>query len=174
MTLPTLYIPVGAPGCGKSTLGGMLVDGGLVPPGCVISPDSLRENLLGDASDQSHGNLIFKTAYASVECALTAGRSVYFDATNTSVKSINRLIKRLDSVDFMVHVIFFNTHLASCLSYNSLRDRQVPKDVIERMHGQAYITWQMRENINTQGRLITIDPTHRTIWDEMSEIELSK
>ena len=64
-----LYVLCGPSYCGKSTYFNKLKNyisahGNNVT---IINPDSIREELLGDASDQSHGDLVFKTAHQRVE-----------------------------------------------------------------------------------------------------------
>lgn len=61
----------------------------VIPPKaiCVICPDDIRQELLGDASDQSRGNLIFKVVDERIRFALEHKIDVLYDATNTHEKT---------------------------------------------------------------------------------------
>lgn len=47
-----IYIPIGVPGCGKSTFGSQLVEDGAITPDSIVCPDSFRELLTGDRANQ--------------------------------------------------------------------------------------------------------------------------
>lgn len=177
---PTIFIPVGVPGSGKSFLGAAMVDVDIVAPGCVISPDNLRENLLGDVTCQEHNDRIFKVAYASLEAAIAAGQSVYFDATNASEWTIKTILRVADRVGepYRVEVIKMSTSLDTSLTQNTLRDRVVPEHVIHAFVGKvAKIKWddldeavEQLENIEE----FKVHDDHIKILEYLGELSLSR
>jgi predicted kinase len=88
---PALYIPVGIPGCGKSTFAEKVL-----PLAHVISTDKIRA-ALGDVTDQSQNDLVFERFHTTVRDYLELslpGAMIYADATNLtrSAREILRAI----------------------------------------------------------------------------------
>ena len=76
-----LIVMCGAPGSGKSTVAEAVAeDFGFV----IVCPDDIREELFGDASDQSQGWRVFQIAYERMRDGLLTDdvSGVIFDATN--------------------------------------------------------------------------------------------
>lgn len=121
-----LYITVGIPGSGKSTWAHKQKN-------CVlICPDDIRAELLGDASNQSNGSMIFKTAYNRITDALACGNDVIFDATSVKAKDRKRLIEWFGATAEMI-AVYFDTPIEICRQRNANRSRFVPNEVIDRM-----------------------------------------
>jgi predicted kinase len=139
-----LFIPVGPPGCGKTTLAGLAVDAGLLPDVGVVSPDHYRAVLTGNRADQSANVTVFEIVENIVEHRLTRWLDTWVDATNLG-SSVDRwkavaaaahigptLNPDPDAVE--VVVIVFDVPLPTLLDRNERRAHPVPVDVIRRMH----------------------------------------
>ena len=101
-------------------------------PMYVICPDDIRKELLGDASDQSNGTMIFETAYESVGKALNSPlNTVFFDATSLTPTRRKPLIeiakKHITSCFAAVMPDFTEEELTARVA---TRERKVPLDVV--------------------------------------------
>ena len=98
----------------------------------VVCPDDIREELLGDASDQSNGKMIFETAYERVDKALNSPlNTVFFDATSLTPARRKPLIeiakKHMVSCFAAVMPDFTEEELTARVA---TRERKVPLDVV--------------------------------------------
>lgn len=101
-------------------------------PMYVICPDDIRKELLGDASDQSNGKMIFETAYERVDKALNSPlNTVFFDATSLTPARRKPLIeiakKHRTSCFAVVMPDFTEEELTARVA---TRERKVPLDVV--------------------------------------------
>ena len=101
-------------------------------PMYVICPDDIREELLGDASDQSNGKMIFETAYERVDKALNSPlNTVFFDATSLTPARrkppIEIAKKHRVSCFAVVMPDFTEEELTARVA---TRERKVPLDVV--------------------------------------------
>lgn len=122
-----LFIPVGLPGCGKTTFGERFFE-----QHRRISTDDIRESLSGDASDQSKNGEVFARFHRHIEIGLkTNPEGFYADATNLDKRARQELIAIADSVSAEIHVILFdNANQAVVRNVN--RERVVPDHVMLR------------------------------------------
>ena len=101
-------------------------------PMCVVCPDDIREELLGDAGDQSNGKMIFETAYERVDKALESLlNTVIFDATSLTParrKSLIEIAKKHRVSCFAVVMPDFTEEELTARVEN--RERKVPLDVV--------------------------------------------
>lgn len=118
----TLYIPVGIPGSGKSTLGKYWFKSSE-----IVSPDTFREMLTDSVMDQSANATVFELAHKVTEYRLRRGRDVYFDATNLDPG------KWPDPQGHELVCIFMSTTVAECCKRNAARDRVVPAYAMDKM-----------------------------------------
>ena len=101
-------------------------------PMYVICPDDIRKELLGDASNQSNGKMIFETAYERVDKALNSPlNTVFFDATSLTPARRKPLIeiakKHITSCFAAVMPDFTEEELTVRVA---TRERKVPLDVV--------------------------------------------
>lgn len=101
-------------------------------PMCVVCPDDIRKELLGDANDQSNGKMIFETAYERVDKALNSSlNTVFFDATSLTPARRKPLIeiakKHRVSCFAVVMPDFTEEELTARVA---TRERKVPLDVV--------------------------------------------
>jgi predicted kinase len=132
--MPIAVIGIGVPGSGKTTI--------LMPLAerfdcAYINRDDLREELLGDARDQSRNKEIWEEGNRRTIAALLAGKDVVIDATFVEGW------KRREMVQFVrdhgaTSVVGFYADVPAALAKerNQGRNRTVPDDVIDRMEEQ--------------------------------------
>lgn len=101
-------------------------------PMYVICPDDIREELLGDAGDQSNGKMIFETAYERVDKALNSPlNTVFFDATSLTParrKPLIEIAKKYRVSCFAVVMPDFTEE--ELTARVATRERKVPLDVV--------------------------------------------
>lgn len=130
MQVPAFTMMVGLPGSGKSYAAEELS----AQTGAIIhSSDSIREELCGDANEQSINKKVFEVLHERVISDLKNGRDVIYDATNISKNRRVEFLSSIKDITCIKTCVFVNTPLSLCFERNSSRDRIVPKDVIERM-----------------------------------------
>jgi predicted kinase len=122
---PRLYIPVGLPGCGKSTLAHNLLG-----EAAIISTDEIRAEL-STVDDQSKNKQVFETFHSMVDACLGNRQSTYADATNLDARARDTLRHIGFSNKAEVHVFLF-TNVKEAIIRNSQRERRVPDDVMLR------------------------------------------
>ena len=162
-----LYILVGIPGSGKSTVAKMLSQ--RIQNSVIVSSDEAREELFGDPSKQyddeiciailehigydlTHldqveldrelravGNrLVFNRVDTKVKEYLSRGVSVIYDATNISQRTQSEILRRYKKFYTSAYVYYVKTSLEIALERNRKRDRVVPEDVIRRCYNRLH------------------------------------
>ena len=128
-----LVMLVGPPGAGKSTIAENIKNEYMNFE--IVCPDKVREEVTGDANNQSRNTEVFGKVYNKLIELLADGSNVIYDATNC--RSIYRY-KILDVCkDYFKKVIcvVVTTNIGDCLERNRTRyERNVPEDVIENMY----------------------------------------
>ncbi len=127
-----LFIPVGLPGCGKSTFAERVMANMNFH---IYSTDQIRERLTGDARTQTSNDQVFDLFHESIEDSLRYGANVYADATNLRDFARERLRKMSGYIAVTTHVLVF-TNTAQAVERNLKRDRVVPPDVMVRFIAQ--------------------------------------
>ena len=121
-----LYIPMGLPGCGKSTFASKIMSHAV-----RVSSDDIREQLTGDATNQSRNDEVFKQYYHRITLMLSSGRSVYADATNLRDFARRDLRNIAQNRKIETHLFVFN-NIEQAVRRNATRERVVPEDVMGR------------------------------------------
>lgn len=129
-----LFIPVGIPGCGKSTYAERVLDSDNLK---VLETDAIRaemveEGLLESVSDMSKNEAVFDRFHLDISEALTSDYDVYADATNLRDFARQRL-RVLAEEDGAETVLLFFHNVTQAVSRNVKRERVVPADVMVRM-----------------------------------------
>jgi predicted kinase len=130
-----LILLIGIPGSGKSTLATQLLTE--CPQMQLVSTDAIRGQLFGSQATQGPWFLIWQEIEKQFQEATTANIPTIFDATNAQRKNRQEVIQLARSIGF-THItgMWVRTPVWLCLIRNKERDRQVPEEVILRMHRQ--------------------------------------
>ena len=128
-----LYVLCGPSYCGKSTYAEKLKNhisahGTNVT---IVNPDSIREEVFGDAGKQDQGHIIFQIAYGRVEEALAREDIVIFDATSLTPRARKPLINIAQKYKTMVVAITFKElSMAEFVERYAVRERRVPIEIV--------------------------------------------
>jgi len=135
---PSLFLLIGLPGSGKSYLAQTLLVAD--PRRQLISTDAIRSQLFGDEAIQGPWFLIWRQVQRQLQQVVLqssstwAGAAIY-DATNARRRHRRELITLARAIGFTaITGLWLDTPLWLCLARNRRRQRQVPEDVILRMH----------------------------------------
>jgi protein phosphatase len=134
---PSLILMVGPAGSGKSTLAGRLFAADE-----IISSDTLRERLSGDAADQTVSGTAFALLHRIVRRRLAAGRRTVVDATNLRPHHRRPLLQMARAVSVPVAAIALDLPRDIVLARDAARRRVVGSATIDRQ-----LAW-LRETID--------------------------
>lgn len=126
---PTLHIMCGPSYSGKSTVARRLHKN--IDKSLIICPDTIREELNGDAGNQRVSGRAFKLAYERTRLALRSGYDVIFDATSLHLYDREKLYEIAQEEQSNAAVEFCVCELAEAKERRKLRARVVPEDVVE-------------------------------------------
>lgn len=123
---PELVMLVGLPGSGKSYLAHNLLIEGYT----VHSSDKIREEHSKDITNVE----VFQLLHNRVKNDLKNNISCVYDATNISYKRRIGFLRELTKINCFKKCVVIATPYEVCLQQNTLRERRVPEEVIERMY----------------------------------------
>lgn len=127
-----LILLIGLPGSGKSYLAQKLLE----PQRQLVSTDAIRYQLFGNEAIQGPWLLIWQEVQRQFQQAASAGEAIY-DATNAVRRHRREVIALARATGFTQIIgLWVDTPVWLCLARNRRRQRQVPEDVIFRMHRQ--------------------------------------
>lgn len=98
----------------------------------VVSLDALREELDVDPTDDQGG--IAQAAREACREHLRARRDFALSATNLTERIRGRWVNLFADYDARIEMVHLDVPLATALSRNRRRQRQVPEGVIRRLH----------------------------------------
>lgn len=98
----------------------------------IVSSDAIREEVLGDANDQSHNQEVFNIVEKRCREALKTNKEVVLDATNLNRKRRINFIKTMPKCE--VEAVVFAIPFEECCKRNAARERVVPQSAMERMY----------------------------------------
>ncbi len=139
-----LIILCGLPGCGKSSYAEnfKLIDDTFYEGATVVhSSDAIREELFGDPSFQGDNAKVFELMHKRTRDDLKAGKTVIYDATNITRKARKAAIACAHPTNDTVecHVVWAEPE--ECVRRDSLRDRKVGPEVIDKMLRRWQSPW---------------------------------
>lgn len=153
--MKVLHVLIGAAGTGKSTVAEKLI-AGFKKNGRMysyISTDNIREELCGNASDQSRNRDVFEIAHDRLDQAFEYDCDVIFDACSLTPKSRRPLREIGDRHGAFRIAYIMETSFDEALKRNAQRDRKVPEDVIQRHfekltfpHNEGFLVYKVPEN----------------------------
>lgn len=126
-----LLMMVGLAGSGKSTFAKGIIEGrdDIV----YLSSDELRQEILGDVSDQSKNSEVFVEMVKRAKQALEDGKHIIYDSTNINRKKRRGLLQQLPKNVEKI-VCYMDTEYKDVIKQNQERERVVPQHAIDRMY----------------------------------------
>lgn len=124
------YMVVGPSGVGKSTLLQNLKRNEMIDK--IVSSDSIREELFGDASYQGDNNKVFNEVHNRIYQALKNEESVAYDATNLSSRRRKNFLKTLERFNVKKICIILVAEPELLIKKQNERARKVQKEVIKK------------------------------------------
>jgi predicted kinase len=150
--LKQLVLMVGVPGSGKSTLAQRLVDKGYA----VLNADSIRQELWGDAADQREPEKVFEVFYQRMDELLDAARDIVIDNINTNPLHREQIISRARKKSYTdIQLWVLDVPLETCLERNRSRSRNVPDDIVKKMHTTLFGPGRPGKH---EGRVVIVRP----------------
>lgn len=132
---PTFIMMIGISGSGKSYYINKIIKDHSYT---IVSPDEIRREVLGNISDQSSGDTIWRIAKERVVSNLKQGKDVILDATNVNTKSRRNFIKDLPDCNLKALILPANVELSKERIKKDLesgKDRSaVPPEVVDRQY----------------------------------------
>lgn len=131
---------VGIAGSGKSTFARLIMEAHRYPDEefVLLSSDSIREELYGDASNQSNPSKIFTLMNERTSKALAESKSVIYDATNLIAERRKLLVRAIHNKfpNCRCDCIRMVISIEECIARQAYRARKVPAAVITRQAHQ--------------------------------------
>ena len=126
---------VGLPGSGKSFFAQKLQVKS--PQYQLISTDRIRGKLFGDEAVQGPWLKIWSEVERQFKRAVQDSADAIYDATNTQRRQRKEVIIAAREIGFHpIFALWVNAPLEKCLHRNQNRPRQVPEEIILKMHRQ--------------------------------------
>lgn len=130
---------VGIVGCGKTTIARKLLEENEL----LLDSDAIREELFGDAADQSNPALVFATMEKRTIDALNNGQNVSYVACNIwsrkRISFLAALKKKVKNCIYECKIV--DAPIELCRQRNSARSRIVPAFVIDKQLRQFEIPY---------------------------------
>lgn len=152
MNKPVLYVLIGIPASGKSTIAKSF--------NCsIVSLNDIGFKLYGSEKERTNNKQVFEEACCQVEKCLENGNSVVYDAPNLQQNERRDFLNRISTKCKKIGVLVA-TDIEIALEQNKSRLRQVPETVILRMYKgfnfpdisegfDRVIIWTNPKNIST-------------------------
>lgn len=128
-----LVIPVGIPGCGKSTLATNLRGHGAMPKQGIVSRDEYREILTGDLSNQTMNDEVFRITDAIAVARLKCKQHVYLDATNLVPGWYSVVQMAAEGYNHTIVVVPFDNIEKAIIQNEKRGNLAVPAKVMDKM-----------------------------------------
>lgn len=137
--IPVLFMMVGLPGSGKSYVANLtyVQRGDKISKPVIHSSDNLREELYGDANDQTDNAKVFQILHKRIKADLQNGIDVIYDATNISKKRRTAFLNEIHKIKCRKVCMCVMAPYSICLLRNQDRERVVPKEAVRKM----YLNW---------------------------------
>lgn len=141
-TKPKLYLTIGPSGSGKTT---WATEYCAKNPGTIyINPDIMRAVLTGNESNQDKNAEVFDVCGKMCEYFMRLGSDILIDATNYNKKNRRCFVGLGRNNYYEIIAIIFKTDVNTCFLRNSLRERRVPNDIIQK-HFDLYEAPNLQE-----------------------------
>jgi len=135
MNRPILAVMIGISGSGKSTYANGLKTSLNAQ---LVETDEIRQELTGDAEDQSQNGKVFEIARKRVNDYLAQGKNTIIDATSLTIRDRKDWIEIGKANNAEIRAYFIDTPVSICKSQNSKRKRKVPEWVIDKQVSKLF------------------------------------
>ena len=129
---PYLILMVGLPGSGKSTIAELLHND--YKDSVILSTDKIREEFFNDVNDMSNNDMVFNMLHDMIKDNIKSCRTTIVDCCNISMKSRRPIIDIGKRLNCTICAYIVPTLIDECYRRNSLRERKVPDNVIDKMY----------------------------------------
>lgn len=138
-----VYLPIGLPGCGKSTLADNLIARGVLDADAVVSTDALRRICTGHHSLQNENGTVFAITRKLVCARLRNDLDTWVDATNLSEAWRSEMAEFCRLYDGKLIFVLFETPFEEAQRRNLEREVPVPEAVMNKMFKEILdIAWE--------------------------------
>lgn len=141
-----LFITVGIPGTGKSTWASTYLKDAK-----VVSSDAIREELSGDATDQTKNGQVFNVFHQRIGEGLAQDLDVVADSTALDRFARENILAVAAIFKCEIHLIVFS-NVEQAAVRNAARERVVPQDVMIKMLGKFE---KFKSDLPAESRLYT-------------------
>lgn len=159
----SLYLPVGPPGCGKSTLREWALQQNHIKESDVVCPDDLRVWLTGDRANQEANGAVFQVVKIVTSNRLAHEQDVWLDATNLHTGDRNKWVQDARMWGAKVTVILFDVDESELRLRNTTREHPVPEVVLDRMIARWHLVRTEWVDNKIQGDIVCSDEVFRKI-----------
>ena len=125
---PSFVMLVGLSASGKSSIAKQLENKGYT----IHSSDKIREEILGDYTDQTQNNKVFAEMHKRTKNSLLNGQSVVYDATNLTIKDRNSILSVIKNIKCKKIALLVVKNFEQCILDNKDREYPVPEYVIKK------------------------------------------
>lgn len=125
---PLFIMLVGLSASGKSSIAKQLENKGYI----IHSSDKIREEILGDCTDQTQNNKVFAEMHKRTKNSLLNGQSVVYDATNLTIKDRNSILSVIKNIKCKKIALLVVKNFEQCILDNKDREHPVPEHVIKK------------------------------------------
>lgn len=124
---------------GKSTIAKELA---IKHNACIVSSDSIREEICRDVADQSKNEEVFKIFHKRIREYLNKEQNVIADATNITMKSRRAIIENVRKLDVEKICYIIPKKFKDCIRDNRNRKHPVPEEVIAAQRSKFQIPFK--------------------------------
>lgn len=125
---PSFIMLIGLSASGKSSIAKQLRNKGYI----IHSSDKIREEILGDYTDQTQNNKVFTEMYRRTKNSLLNGQSVVYDATNLTIKDRKSILSVVRDIKCKKIALLVVKNFEQCILDNKDREYPVPEYVIKK------------------------------------------
>ena len=125
---PSFIMLIGLSASGKSSIAKQLENKGYI----IHSSDKIREEILGDYTNQTQNNKVFAEMHKRTKNSLLNGQSIVYDATNLTIKDRSLILSVIKNIKCKKIALLVVKNFEQCILDNKDREYPVPEYVIKK------------------------------------------